>query len=102
MRLTLLLALAHSVIASPWSIQEDVVDLGYAKYLGNRAYSNSVAYLGIPYAEPPLGDLRFRAPLPLNTERVKAATGGRVVNATAYPDFCVQGALNGQLLLFRP
>ena len=37
----------------------DIIDTGYAQYLGNRTFSNAVAYLGIPYAEPPLGERRF-------------------------------------------
>ena len=72
------------------SAQVDIVDTGYAKYLGNRSYTNTVAYLGIPYAEPPIGDLRFRAPLPLNKTRVTLATAGSVVDSTKYPDFCIQ------------
>ena len=74
------------------SAQGDIVDTGYAKYLGNRSYTNTVAYLGIPYAEPPIGDLRFRAPLPLNKTRVTLATGGSVVDSTKYPNFCIQGS----------
>ncbi|KAJ3550538.1 hypothetical protein NM688_g5059 [Phlebia brevispora] len=70
---------------------DNVVDLGYAKYRGNVSYPNTVAYLGIPYAEPPLGDLRFRAPVPLNTHRVALESNGEVVDADVYPDFCVQG-----------
>ncbi|PSS34240.1 hypothetical protein PHLCEN_2v1750, partial [Hermanssonia centrifuga] len=74
-----------------------IVDLGYAQYRGNRTYPNTVAYLGLPYAEPPVGDLRFRAPLPLDTARVQAELhqggggGALVVDASVYPDFCVQG-----------
>jgi carboxylesterase type B len=75
----------------PSSAQGDIVDTGYAKYLGNRSYTNTVAYLGIPYAEPPIGDLRFRAPLPLNKTRVTLETGGNIVDSTKYPNFCVQG-----------
>ncbi|KAJ7189058.1 alpha/beta-hydrolase [Mycena filopes] len=71
----------------------NVVDTGYAKYRGNQTFPNTVAYLGIPYAEPPLGDLRFRAPLPLNTNRVSKAAGGKIVDASEYPNFCIQGSI---------
>ena len=69
-----------------------VVDLGYAKYRGNLSFPNTVAYLGLPYAEPPLGDLRWRSPLPLNTTRVKQSAHGAVIDATSYPQFCIQGS----------
>ncbi|KAF9449757.1 alpha/beta-hydrolase [Macrolepiota fuliginosa MF-IS2] len=77
------------------SAQENVVDLGYAKYLGNRTttWPNTVSFLGLPYAEPPVGERRFRAPLPLNTARVAQETQGKVVDARSYPNFCIQGAL---------
>ncbi|KAF9460347.1 Alpha/Beta hydrolase protein [Collybia nuda] len=74
---------------------DDVIDTGYVKYQGNRTFSNAVAYLGIPYAEPPTGQRRFRAPLPLNTTRITLtqAMNGNVVDATKYPDFCIQGPI---------
>ncbi|KAH7910915.1 Alpha/Beta hydrolase protein [Hygrophoropsis aurantiaca] len=84
------LLLSGKTLASP-SASGNTVNVGYATYLGNQSFPNTVAYLGIPYAEPPLGDLRFRAPLPLNTTRVSQETNGQIVNATFYPDFCVQG-----------
>ena len=73
----------------------NIVDLGYASYRGNLSYPNVVAYLGIPYAEPPLGDWRFRAPVPLNTTRVAEEAGGNVIDATTYPNFCIQGTTGG-------
>lgn len=80
----------HLFVAS--SAQGDIVDTGYAKYLGNRSYPNTVSYLGIPYAEPPIGNLRFRAPLPLNKTRVTLAAANKVVDSTQYPNFCIQGS----------
>ncbi|KAK1235333.1 hypothetical protein PQX77_001443 [Marasmius sp. AFHP31] len=71
----------------------DTIDTGYAQYLGNRTFPNAVAYLGIPYAEPPLGERRFRAPLPLNKTRIAVESNGEVVDATEYPDFCIQGSI---------
>ncbi|KAI0080396.1 alpha/beta-hydrolase [Panus rudis PR-1116 ss-1] len=83
--------LAIAVASDNASSAAHIVDLGYAKYAGNLSYSNTVAYLGLPYAEPPVGDRRFRAPLPLNTARVHDQTGGKVVDATSYPEPCIQG-----------
>ena len=73
------------------TVASNIVDLGYAKYRGNLTNTNTVAYLGIPYAEPPTGDRRFRAPLSLDTSRISRTTHGGVVDATSYPEFCVQG-----------
>lgn len=81
------------------STQGYIVDTGYAKYLGNCSYVDTVAYLGIPYAEPPIGELRFRAPLPLNKTRVTLATGDRVVDSTQYPNFCIQGSTGRKLCI---
>ncbi|KAI0767254.1 alpha/beta-hydrolase [Fomes fomentarius] len=71
----------------------NVVDLGYVKYRGNLSYPDSVAYLGVPYAEPPLGERRWRKPLALNTGRVARESRGKVVDLTEYPDFCIQGSI---------
>lgn len=82
------------------SATNDIVDVGYAKYLGNRTFPNTVAYLGIPYAEPPLGDRRFRAPLPLDTARISRTSGGEVIDARQNPDFCIQGTTGGGFWLY--
>ncbi|CAK9290290.1 unnamed protein product [Gordionus sp. m RMFG-2023] len=42
-----------------------------------------IAYLGVPYATPPLGDLRFRHPLPISP-------WVGTLNATKYPNSCYQ------------
>ena len=77
-----------------------IVDLGYVKYAGNFTAPHAVAYLGVPYAEPPLGDRRFRAPLTLDTSRVRRESGGKVVDATSYPDFCVQGTTGSECIFY--
>ncbi|KAL0571847.1 hypothetical protein V5O48_010115 [Marasmius crinis-equi] len=92
---TLVLLSASLFLTTALAADSDVVDTGYAKYLGNRTFPNAVAYLGLPYAEPPLGDRRFRAPVPLNTTRITEESGGEVIEATQYPDFCIQGGFGG-------
>ena len=79
-----------------------VVGTGYASYRGIDTYGDVTSYLGIPYAEPPLGDLRFRAPKALDVARVSRDAGGNIVDATQYPDFCVQGGLTREYLMSLP
>jgi hypothetical protein len=76
------------------------VDLGYATYLGTQNAPSVVTYYGIPYAEPPVGSLRFRATKPLNTSRVAESTGGKVVDATSPPEFCVQGTTESMIDIY--
>lgn len=101
------LAVLKTSLASPASLGDTnnrIVDLGYARYLGNHTptWSSTVSYLGLPYAEPPLGDRRYRAPFPLNTQRVTEEANGKVVDARAYPDFCIQGAISPGEHIFQP
>ena len=97
MRLLPLVGLVATLASASAQSDVNVVDTGYAKYRGNLTYPNAVAYLGVPYAEPPVGDLRFRAPLPLNTSRVASEAAGQVIDATEYPDFCIQGTTGGMV-----
>jgi carboxylesterase type B len=50
----------------------------------NSTTPNVKQYLGIPYAEPPLGNLRFAPPQPYNP------TNGTVINGTVLPPSCMQ------------
>ncbi|KZT52496.1 triacylglycerol lipase [Calocera cornea HHB12733] len=64
---------------------DPLVDLGYAQYAGTANSSDGVSsWLGIRFAAPPLGALRWRAPQdPLNT------TSGSVQNATKHGLLCL-------------
>lgn len=75
-----------------------IVDLGYARYEGTVSVSGKVAsFLGVPYAEPPLGAWRFRKTVPLDEDRVaKGVVFGDkedTISATTYKDMCLQGPL---------
>ena len=52
--------LVRSPIAAPFI--DDTVDVGYAKYKGIPSGDNVKAWLGIRFAAPPVGQLRFAAP----------------------------------------
>lgn len=57
--LTLVLILTVVPVSSHRSL---TVDLGYSKYQGLSVVDGVNQWLGIRYAAPPLGHLRFRAP----------------------------------------
>ena len=63
--LTATLCLVTSVAAV-----QPLVDVGYTKYLGTSLSSGVTQWLGVRFAAPPLGNLRFRAP----ADPVKNAT----------------------------
>ena len=51
------------------------VDLGYAKYRGHINGADVKEFLGMRYAAPPLGSLRFRAPAdPIATSIIEEAS----------------------------
>ncbi|KAJ5491809.1 Carboxylesterase type B [Penicillium expansum] len=52
-----------------------VVDLGYASYEGRTQSTGVTQWLGMRFAAPPVGDLRFAAPQdPLSVEGIQQAT----------------------------
>ncbi|KAJ7488146.1 Alpha/Beta hydrolase protein [Mycena latifolia] len=69
-----------------------VVDLGYAAYAGNTTSPTGVAngpvtfYGNIRYAQPPLGDLRFKAPAALN----ESTNTSQVLDARDWGPPCIQ------------
>uniref|UniRef100_A0A7N9CQ55 Carboxylic ester hydrolase n=1 Tax=Macaca fascicularis TaxID=9541 RepID=A0A7N9CQ55_MACFA len=73
-----------------------VVDTVHGKVLGKfvslEGFAQPVAvFLGIPFAKPPLGPLRFTPPQP-------AEPWSFVKNATSYPPMCIQDPKAGQFL----
>ncbi|KAL3441541.1 Alpha/Beta hydrolase protein [Aspergillus insuetus] len=60
----------------------NVVDLGYSKYQGTALPSAVSQFLGMRYAAPPLGDLRWRAP----QDPIPVAG---VQSANQFPPICV-------------
>jgi acetylcholinesterase len=75
---SVLLCLATTAVPKPLSTStsraQAVVDLGYSQYQGTSLSSGVNQFLGMRYAAPPLGDLRFRAPAdPLTTSGLQSA-----------------------------
>lgn len=95
MRPTTLLPTALSLLLLPspttasYNASVPVIDLGYAKYTG---YTNATAginyYRGLPYAQPPLGPLRWQKPVPIESS---ANLTGQTLPATTQAPACVQG-----------
>ncbi|KAK7462813.1 hypothetical protein VKT23_007393 [Stygiomarasmius scandens] len=66
-----------------------VIDLGYASYQGSFDSTNNVTnFLGIRYASPPLGNLRFRAPQP-------PANVSGIQQARTFSPTCLQTSRGG-------
>ncbi|XP_036043562.1 liver carboxylesterase 1-like [Onychomys torridus] len=62
------------------------------KYVSLEGFPQPVAvFLGVPFAKPPLGSLRFAPPQP-------AEPWSFVKNATSYPPMCSQDAVLGKML----
>lgn len=73
-----------------------VVNTVHGKVLGKYVSLEGVAqpvavFLGVPFAKPPLGSLRFAPPEP-------ADPWSFVKNTTSYPPMCSQDAVAGQVL----
>lgn len=63
-----------SVFALPAEPDVNIVDLGYSSYRGTSLDNGVSRWLGIRYAAPPVGNLRFRAPRdPLKTTTLQEA-----------------------------
>lgn len=61
----------------------------YAAYAGNDTLDDVVFYGGIPYIQPPVGDLRFGPPQQLD-ESTKWLSNSDVVDARNWGPICIQ------------
>lgn len=77
-----LIAIAAAAPSGP------VIDLGYAAFLGNATLPDLHFFGGIPYAKPPLGDLRFRAPVQLDENTTSSQNV--VTDARNWGPLCIQ------------
>lgn len=71
---------------SPWG---PIVSIQQGSYAGNDSLPGVTFFGGIPYAEPPLGNLRWRPPAKLKTYH-----GGKVVDARNWGPLCIQQVLD--------
>jgi para-nitrobenzyl esterase len=84
---------ACSAIAVRAASQPKVtIDSGTIK---GKSHGNVSAFLGIPYAAPPVGDLRWKPPMP-----VAAWSGTR--DATEFGSRCMQGAVFSDMIFRDP
>ncbi|XP_047567388.1 liver carboxylesterase 1 [Lutra lutra] len=91
-----LTSLATSIAWGGHPSSPPVVDTVQGKVLGKyvsvEGFAQPVAvFLGVPFARPPLGSLRFAPPQP-------AEPWNFVKNTTTYPPMCSQDAMGGQVL----
>ncbi|XP_070940655.1 liver carboxylesterase 1-like isoform X3 [Macaca nemestrina] len=96
LRALVLGTLAASTVWAGHPSSPPVVDTVHGKVLGKfvslEGFAQPVAvFLGIPFAKPPLGPLRFTPPQP-------AEPWSFVKNATSYPPMCIQDPKAGQFL----
>ncbi|PKX90586.1 carboxylesterase family protein [Aspergillus novofumigatus IBT 16806] len=77
---------ALSMLAATLEALPDIVVRTQQRiFYGVTVHDKVDAYLGIPYAKPPLGDLRFRPPQPLDID-----DDHTIVNATQFGPVCYQ------------
>ncbi|KAJ7614595.1 carboxyesterase [Mycena polygramma] len=67
-----------------------VVNLGYAAYAGNATLPDVTFYGGIPYIQPPVGNLRFAPPKQLTETSNPFLTNDDVVDARNWGPLCIQ------------
>lgn len=90
-RLLLTLALIFFFLLPTVLAQDLLATLDYGSFQGAYDSAYNISYWQkIPFAQPPLGPLRFRGPQPPST-----LPNGTVYNSTQTFDMCVQRTVNG-------
>jgi len=79
------LVLADEAGATGTAVVSEETAAGTITYIG-RALPHSREFLGVPFAEQPVGDLRWRAPQPL----APPPAGGATIDATRFGHVCIQ------------
>ena len=75
-----LLANLFNFAVSSLVLRNLVVNTQQGRIQGSRLTDQVDAFLGIPYAQPPVGPLRFQPPQPLGS----GVNGNQVLNASSY------------------
>ncbi|KAF7917200.1 uncharacterized protein EAE98_010305 [Botrytis deweyae] len=77
-----------------YNVAEHKLDLGDGKgsITGLQYDTKARRYAGVPYALPPLGDLRWRKPQPLPADHTYTSHDGTPFDATKFGPICPQAA----------
>lgn len=86
--LVCVLCLGQTEVLTCSARSNPIISVSTGKLRGSRTRDGGAVFKGIPFAQPPTGDLRWRAPLP-----AKPWSGIR--DATAFGPPCVQGGAEG-------
>lgn len=88
--LCLVLAAIPALVSGQNSTNEPIVNLGYGQFRGTVNTTVGVTtYFGLRYAQPPVGELRFRAPRPI--EKSSYYNPSNITDATQLGPTCIQG-----------
>jgi para-nitrobenzyl esterase len=91
----LMIAGLLTVMTTPVHGQDGLTTMTRSGSVRGAAEGGLIVYRGIPYAEPPIGDLRWQAPQP-------AGPWTSVRDATAFGDDCQQAASDFETLQTTP
>ncbi|KAF9048749.1 alpha/beta-hydrolase [Panaeolus papilionaceus] len=92
--------LAFCTVASAQSASDLTVRTTSGTFHGVSASNGIEKWLGLPFAQPPIGNLRFKAPVPITS------ASSAVKNATSFASVCAQPGSGSEdclyLNVFRP